>query len=292
MSLSTDIASFRQALKASKNIIAVAGAGLSAASGIPTFRSGDGLWKKHDPLLLATPEAFKANPSLVWQFYNARRTSALQADPNKAHMALAMLCCPDMLHVLAPQAQFTLITQNIDGLSTRALNDVLEKRGGSESLKTSTIYEMHGRLTDTVCTDCGHKEANHSASLCPALAASRPSSGARDEDVAPDIALENLPRCRRCNGLLRPGIIWFGETPRDIRKIWSAVDEADMCLVIGTSSTVQPAAGFACEVSDRGGKVAIFNTEHTPDSEDIAKVDFLFLGPCEETLPKVLFDFN
>ncbi|KAI0347960.1 DHS-like NAD/FAD-binding domain-containing protein [Trametopsis cervina] len=287
MTASSDVAKFCEALRGSRNIVAIAGAGLSAASGIPTFRSSDGLWKKHDPLLLATPEAFEKNPSLVWQFYSTRRAKALHAKPNKAHMALAMLCCPDMLQVLAPQASFTLITQNVDGLSIKALNGVLEKRGEGHETKTSNIYEMHGCLMDTICTVCGRTETNYDESLCPALSIV--------ESVGEDtqsIPLEDLPRCATCGGLLRPGIVWFGETPHDIRKIWSVVDEADMCLVIGTSSTVQPAAGFAYEVSDRGGTVAVFNIEDTTSDSEIGKPDFLFLGPCEDTLPKVLFNIN
>lgn len=201
----------------------------------------------------------------------------------------------------------TLITQNVDGLSIKALNDVLEKRGEGHETKTSTIYEMHGCLMDTICTVCGRTETNYDESLCPALSIV--------ESVGEDtqsIPLEDLPRCATCGGLLRPGIVWFGETPHDIRKIWSVVDEADMCLVIGTSSTViffmaglilnaadvghvsqvQPAAGFAYEVSDRGGTVAVFNIEDTTSDSEIGKPDFLFLGPCEDTLPKVLFNIN
>ncbi|KAI0095213.1 DHS-like NAD/FAD-binding domain-containing protein [Irpex rosettiformis] len=291
--MSSDADAFRTALRSSKNIIAIAGAGLSAASGIPTFRSANGLWRNHDPVQLATPQAFDKNPSLVWQFYNTRRTTALNASPNAAHMALAMLCCPDMLQVLAPsQANFTLITQNIDGLSTRALKDVLAKRDGErQDSQPSMIYEMHGRLFDIICTTCSHIETNYDPSLCPALSETQQNCS-NDKNTCADIPLELLPRCAKCGGLLRPGVVWFDEKPRHLTQIWSLVDKADMCLVIGTSNTVQPAAGFACEVKDHGGTVAVFNVEWNPDPEFDLNPDFLFLGPCEETLPKVLFNID
>lgn len=98
------------------------------------------------------------------------------------------------------------------------------------------IYEMHGHIFDTICTACNRTETSYEASLCPALAAAH-TDDFKDDNVH-DIPLEDLPRCGPCGGLLRPGVVWFGETPRKMRDIWNAVDEADMCLVIGTSSTV------------------------------------------------------
>lgn len=208
----------------------------------------------------------------------------------------------------------TLITQNVDGLSSRALDEVLEKKGQDRS-HVFPIYEMHGRLVDTICTACERRERNiEDEALCPALAAAGapPPSGedahrSADSDAVADIPLKELPRCKQCGGLLRPGVVWFGETPQYMDIIWTLVEQADMCIVVGTSSTVckllcvscnsadllrcfwqvYPAAGFAAEVSDRGGKVAVFNLERT-DGDDEA--DFLFLGPCEQTLPDALFN--
>lgn len=131
----------------------------------------------------------------------------------------------------------------MDILSTRALNEVLQKRG-AENTQTSALYEMHGRLVDTICTSCEHKETNLvDTSLCPALAAAGlpPSdTDGGDDDKVANIPLEELPRCKQCSGLLRPAVVWFGETPLHMPEINALVDEADMCLVVGTSSTVRP----------------------------------------------------
>ncbi|KAI0319709.1 DHS-like NAD/FAD-binding domain-containing protein [Amylostereum chailletii] len=283
---SSSIADFRQVLRESKNIVAVVGAGLSAASGIPTWREPGGVWKTYDPAKLATPEAFTNNPVLVWQHYHVMRERALQATPNPAHFALSVLCIPNLLAGVAPSAKFTLVTQNIDGLDARALELTARKYEvdlGSLSSETdiSRLYEMHGRVLDTLCTVCGHREHNPASPLCPALAL------ADLDGLDVGIPVEKLPRCLRCDGgLLRPGVVWFEELPHHSKEIWEVVDGADLCLVVGTSSKVQPAAGYAYEVASRGGKVAVFNKERNEGDEER---DFLFLGPCEETLPHTIF---
>ncbi|EKM53789.1 uncharacterized protein PHACADRAFT_260311 [Phanerochaete carnosa HHB-10118-sp] len=295
MSPSTSVTAFREALKQSKNIIAVAGAGLSAASGIPTFRGAGGYWKKYNAMSLATPEAFEENPSLVWQFYHYRRMKALSSRPNAAHVAISMISFPDFLREIAPEAKFTFITQNVDGLSARALKEVAAK-AGKEPSQAVPFYEMHGRILDLICTSCGRRSTNQDeAPLCPALAATgalptdpNTLSGVDTEEVA-DIPLEELPRCEDCGGLLRPGVVWFGETPLHMEQIDGVVAQADMCLVVGTSSTVYPAASYASEVAENGGKVAVFNLERTEGDSD---ADFLFLGPCEQTLPEALFGLS
>lgn len=230
---------------------------------------------------LATPEAFSANPSRVWQFYHMRREVAMRANPNPAHMALANLCLPEYLRSLAPSAQFTLVTQNVDGLSTRALDMITQGRQTTEKL--ATIYEMHGRVLDTVCTRCSHRENDKRSPICEALGANADSA----EEV--NIPLDQLPRCQQpqCGGLLRPGVVWFGEAPHQLEDIDKVIDEADLCLVVGTSATVYPAAGYAYAVSENGGKVAIFNTEFDVE-ESMFEPEFLFLGPCEEHLPTLL----
>ncbi|KAL1739123.1 DHS-like NAD/FAD-binding domain-containing protein [Schizophyllum fasciatum] len=273
---------FARALAASTHIIVVAGAGLSAASGIPTFRDAGGLWRGRDPAAIATPAAFAADPAGVWQFYHARREAAMRAQPNAGHYALAMLCEPAHLRVVAPRARsFALITQNVDGLSARAMEETRERlraagRAAVEEVP-HPLFEMHGRVLDTLCTRCGHREHNGSSPLSPELA-----DQARD---ASSIPLEDLPHCVRCGGLLRPGVVWFEEIPHDLDKIDALVDRADMCIVVGTSSTVQPAASFAYEVADGGGTTAVFNIARSDGDED---ADFLFIGPCEETLPRIL----
>ncbi|KAI0771899.1 DHS-like NAD/FAD-binding domain-containing protein [Trametes elegans] len=282
--------SFTTILKASKNIIAVAGAGLSAASGIPTFRGAGGLWRKYDAVGLATPEAFQANPSRVWQFYHYRREKALAAQPNPGHLALAMFSIPSIRHRIAPGSEFTLITQNVDGLSRRALEQIanthpeLADEVRSPSVQDSML-EMHGRVFDVVCTspECGHREHNTASPICPALAGTEKVFS--HDEPEPHIDEADLPRCSRCGSLARPGVVWFGESPWYLGHIEELVAKADLCMVVGTSSTVYPAANYAFDVLENGGNVAVFNVDRSEGDQD---VDFLFLGPAEVTLPKAL----
>ncbi|KAI0784493.1 DHS-like NAD/FAD-binding domain-containing protein [Abortiporus biennis] len=294
MAPSDDAEEFRQALKRSQHIIVIAGAGLSAASGIPTFRGAGGMWRSLDATNLATPEAFKEDPSLVWQFYHHRRVKALEAQPNPAHFLLAHLSIPSFLRKVAPAAKtFNLITQNVDRLSIRAAETIATEQASQlhlkkiDRIKTNNIIEMHGRLFDVKCTSCDHSYEDLSNPLCPAL-------GAADEQFANyhdagskdiDISETELPRCPKCGALARPGVVWFGEKPLMLDEINQLVFKADMCLVIGTSSTVHPAAGYAYRVKRRGGTVAVFNLE---PSEGDEKADFVFCGPCEVELPRAL----
>ncbi|KAL6301965.1 DHS-like NAD/FAD-binding domain-containing protein [Sparassis latifolia] len=288
---SANLDTFRRVLHRSKNIVAIAGAGLSAASGIPTFRGDGGLWRSYDAMQLATPEAFQENPSRVWQFYHMRREKALKAQPNAAHLALATLALPERLRVIAPHATFTLITQNVDGLSARALEDVCKVEGitPESSLKASSLFEMHGHLFETICTVCDDRMANHDSPICPALAGTELIMEQHAKE--PEIPMDDLPRCQKpgCGGLLRPGVVWFGEVPHHLQEIEQVIDTADLGLVVGTSSTVYPAAQYAWEIKARGGKVAVFNIARSDGDND---ADFLFLGPCEERLPFALFGVN
>ncbi|KAI0334726.1 DHS-like NAD/FAD-binding domain-containing protein [Cubamyces sp. BRFM 1775] len=287
---STHMPSFTATLKASKHIIAVAGAGLSAASGIPTFRGAGGLWRKYNAMGLATPQAFHANPSRVWQFYHYRREKALAAQPNPGHLALAMFSIPSLRHTLAPGSEFTLITQNVDGLSRRALEQIaathpeLAEEVRSPAVQDS-VLEMHGRLFDVVCTNeaCQHREHNASSPICPALAGTE-NVFAKDEPE-PHIDEADLPRCSKCGSLARPGVVWFEEMPWHLDRIDELLEKADLCIVVGTSSTVYPAAGYAYAVQENGGKTAVFNLDRSEGDQD---ADYLFLGPSEVTLPKAL----
>ncbi|KAH7888452.1 DHS-like NAD/FAD-binding domain-containing protein [Phlebopus sp. FC_14] len=282
-SYSSDVDEFRRVLSASHNIVVITGAGLSAASGIPTFRTGNGLWQTHDVASLATPDAFASNPVLVWQFYHERRRTVLTASPNPAHYALAVLSLPSYLQTVAPScAQFTIVTQNVDGLSTRAYKEVVSRHSNGTPdpvLYPPNLFEMHGRLLDTLCTGCGHRERNDADPLCAAL------GRAMKPEEMEGISVEDLPHCLRCGGLLRPGVVWFEEIPHHLREIRQVVESTDLCLVIGTSSTVYPAAGYAHDVAERGGTVAVFNIER-PQEDEVA--DFFFQGPCEQTLPAIL----
>ncbi|KZP24683.1 DHS-like NAD/FAD-binding domain-containing protein [Athelia psychrophila] len=274
---------FRKVLASSKNIIAVAGAGLSAASGIPTFRGAGGMWRKYDAMSLATPEAFYQDPSRVWQFYHYRREVARTAQPNAAHLALAALSMADVRDKIAPGSTFTLITQNVDGLSPRALATVNPSQ--DPTVNNPSIIEMHGRLFDLLCTSCGHMELNFDSPVCPALAGTEKLVAAGEQELEPNISHSDLPRCSKCKALARPGVVWFGEALYEHDKIEKIVDAADLCLVIGTSSTVFPAAQYAEDVRGNGGQVAVFNMEKTNGN---GAAQFVFLGPCEELLPKAL----
>ncbi|EMD35003.1 hypothetical protein CERSUDRAFT_107041 [Gelatoporia subvermispora B] len=284
---SNDMAAFRAVLASSRRIIAIAGAGLSAASGIPTFRGAGGMWRKYDALSLATPAAFRDSPSRVWQFYHYRRETALKAEPNAAHFALAEFTIPTIREQIAPGSTFTLITQNVDSLSPTALDAVLARTVAtmSDDEKHATLIEMHGRIFDVACTEYGCKRRDdiRDSPLCPALAGTEElvAAGANE----PDIPLDELPRCKACGALARPGVVWFGEIPHRVDEILTLVDQADLCLVVGTSSVVHPAARFAKQVKEHGGRVAVFNVDRTKRDTD---ADFLFLGPCETTLTKTL----
>ncbi|KAI5836250.1 DHS-like NAD/FAD-binding domain-containing protein [Schizophyllum commune Tattone D] len=293
-----DAEAFRAKFRASKNIIVIAGAGLSAASGIPTFRDGGGMWRSLNAQALATPVAFEANPALVWQFYHYRRTTALSAKPNLAHKILAKMSIPTELKKVAPQAKsFHLITQNVDRLGPKSAASGPKPRRAPPPVFPRSILEMHGRLFDVRCADpsCGHVEEDRSSPLTPALGEAeagfaclndigRQTTDADAGRQITEIPPSNLPRCRKCGALARPGVVWFGEMPYFLDEINSLVFKADMCLVVGTSATVRPASTYAYRVHRHGGTIAIFNKE---PSEADERADFIFRGGCEEVLPEL-----
>ncbi|XP_032037758.1 NAD-dependent protein deacylase sirtuin-5, mitochondrial isoform X2 [Aythya fuligula] len=262
------MADFREVFAKAKHIAIITGAGVSAESGVPTFRGAGGFWRKWQAQELATPGAFARNPSRVWEFYHYRREVMLSKHPNPAHIAIAE--CEKRLSKQGRSV--VVITQNIDELHRKA---------GSKHL-----LEIHGSLFKTRCTNCGNVTANYKSPICPALAG----KGAPDPDVEDaSIPVEQLPQCEEdgCNGLLRPHVVWFGETldPDVLTEVEKELDMCDLCLVVGTSSVVYPAAMFAPQVSARGVPVAEFNMEATPATD---KFRFHFSGPCGTTLPPAL----
>lgn len=256
--MSADLHSFQQHLCASRRILALVGAGLSASSGLPTFRGAGGLWQGYDATELATPEAFASDPSLVWTFYNFRRNMALTARPNAAHYALAEL---------ARRRNFVCLTQNVDGLSTRAHHP------------PDKLLQLHGDLFVLRCTSfmCNFRCSNFDRDLVP-------ETDPKDTAAAGSV---NLPKCPKCSGILRPGVIWFGEPlPLDVMD---QADEfikegVDLMLVIGTSGSVWPAAGYVEQVELAGGKVAVFNTDESTSKYD----GWFFKGDAAKTLPIAL----
>ncbi|NLH51038.1 MAG: NAD-dependent deacylase [Myxococcales bacterium] len=222
-----------------KKIVVLSGAGLSAESGIPTFRGADGLWQKYNIFEIATPEAFERDPEMVWGFYNQRRTDALACEPNPAHYALRELeeLVPDFLH----------ITQNVDNLAQR--------------VGMKNILELHGNLFATRCSQC---DSPH-----PHL-----------DGIVP------FPtHCQRCGALVRPGVVWFGESVNKIGEAAHALRACQVFLVIGTSAQVQPAASLALLAKQQNAYVAEFNVEETDLSDTL---DLLVLGPAGETLPRLI----
>ncbi|CAE6419949.1 unnamed protein product [Rhizoctonia solani] len=285
MSPSNDIIAFREVLRTSRSVVILAGAGLSAASGIQTYRGSGGLWKSYDPTQLATFEAFRSNPGRVWMFYKDRIERCRNAIPNAAHRALASLALPSVQARLLPSLESRaipplLVTQNFDGLSVRALND-LEPDLDPDQMSTARtrLIEMHGSAFRTVCLQCKCTKSHSEPLSCPAF---------DDGYVVPeneDIPVEDLPKCGgrewagsnrygRCGGLLRPGVVWFGEAPEQQGEIARVFNWADVLLVVGTSAVVHPAAGYVKTVKNNGGKVAVFNIEASSQDED---ADFVFL---------------
>ena len=151
---------------------------------------------------------------------------ALRATPNAGHLALAILSVPEHLKVIAPSAKFTLVTQNVDSLSMQAFQKASPSR-------KPQLFEMHSHLFDTICTICGDRKTNVDSPICPALAGTEEMVGNELE-----ISLLDLPRCHKCTGLLRPGVVWFDEIPHHLAEIGMVVDDADLALIVGTSSTV------------------------------------------------------
>ncbi|KAF5025592.1 hypothetical protein F66182_2336 [Fusarium sp. NRRL 66182] len=279
-----DVEAFHNVLRSSRRILALCGAGLSASSGLPTFRGAGGLWRNHDATSLATPEAFEDDPGLVWLFYGYRRHMSLRAEPNPAHHALAALA--------KKNRHFLCLTQNVDNLSQRADHPHAQLRA------------LHGSLFDIKCSNpsCTWVQGdNYRDPLFPAVAAA-------SEDVEPGkpfplldaaqpldpIPREAIPRCPQCDtGLQRPGVVWFGESLNAIMMMqitnW-LYESSDLMLVIGTSAQVYPAAGFISKAKGRGARVVVINpdAENEDELQRISRGDFAFGQDAAEYLPLLL----
>ncbi|XP_066124457.1 NAD-dependent protein deacylase sirtuin-5, mitochondrial [Saccopteryx bilineata] len=265
---SSNMADFRKIFAKAKHVVILSGAGISAESGIPTFRGAGGYWRKWQAQALATPQAFAQNPSLVWEFYHYRREVIQCVEPNPGHVAIAQ--CEARL--CEQGRRFMVITQNIDELHRKA--------------GTKNLLEIHGSIFKTRCTSCGVVAENYKSPICTALSG----KGAPDPEMQDArIPIEELPRCEEpgCGGLLRPHVVWFGENldPAVLEEVNRELALCDLCLVVGTSSVVYPAAMFAPQVSARGVPVAEFNMETTLATN---RFRFHFQGPCGTTLPEAL----
>jgi NAD-dependent deacetylase len=203
-----DLTELRTRLAAARSVCVLTGSGISAESGLPTFRGIGGLWRTHRVEQLASPQGFARDPRLVWTWYNERRTAHKGVEPSPAHVALA--------EIERRARDFTLVTQNVDSLHVRA---------GSRN-----VLELHGKLREAKCTRCDARQPIDNVILSL-------SKDALDLD-----ALEH-----HCGGMWRPDIVWFGESlpPDVLEAAFDAARRAELMLVIGTSGIVQPAASLA-----------------------------------------------
>jgi len=238
------------ALRAARCVVVFTGAGVSAESGIPTFRDKQtGLWERFDAAELATPEAFERDPALVWAWYEGRRAAVIDAQPNPAHHAIAAMAA------LVPE--LTVITQNVDDLHERA---------GSRD-----VLHLHGEIQSPYCEKCRQPYI---------LPLPQPPSGS---------ARIEPPRCTSCNGRVRPGVVWFGESLP--QRPWLSAREAagrcDVFFCIGTSSLVQPAASLT-HLAIAAGATTIQVNPNSTDIDDA--VTFALRGPAGIILPQLIAD--
>ena len=234
-------------------ITVMTGAGVSAASGVPTFRGADGLWKNFRAEALATPEAFARDPRLVWEWYDWRRQMIAACQPNAAHDVLASWS--------RRYPAFTLITQNVDGLHEKAAS------AGASANQELEVLRLHGSIWEVSCWQrCAGSPRRW-----------------RDETVP---FTQIPPTCAHCGGLIRPGVVWFGEAldPDTVEQATEASSECDVFITIGTSSIVYPAAGLV-DLARRAGAFTVeINPEATPAS---STVDLVLRGGAETVLPEV-----
>jgi NAD-dependent deacetylase len=243
----------RARVRRAQGVVVLTGAGVSAESGVPTFRDAEGLWRRFRPEELATPEAFREDPVRVWEWYGHRRRVIARCRPNPGHQALA--------RALLARDDLTLVTQNVDGLHRRAL----EEAGGSGS--HPRLLELHGTLFRVRCTRCG-EERDH-----------------RD----PVEAARALPACAGCGGLLRPAVVWFGELLPEatLEEAFRRAGEAEVCIVAGTSALVHPAASIPAATLGAGGVLIEVNPEATPLTPH---AHWVLRGPAGILLPPLLED--
>ena len=244
--------------------LVLTGAGVSAESGIPTFRGKDGYWRNLDPTKLATPEAFARNPNLVWDWYRERRQRIHSAQPNAAHEAIVKLS----IHA----SDFLLVTQNVDDLHARA-----EWHGNR--LPPEKIVQIHGDIFVTRCSHCDFSCNERPPSVAAAT------SGAAGEQ-------EGVPPCPRCIALMRPGVVWFGEQldPAKIDTVESylAGGACDVVIVAGTTATFGYIVDWALRASGKNGQLIEVNPEKTSLSEFATRV---VREPAATAVPRLVDQF-
>jgi len=261
----SDVDPLRDALRRARRVAVLTGAGVSAESGVPTFRGAGGLWRRWSAPDLASPDAWAADPGLVWEFYDYRRRVVRDVRPNPGHAALAAL----EARWVAAGRTFDLITQNIDGLH--------------EAAGSRQVTRLHGSLWHTRCLGCGDVSENRAVPITPSYeGAGDPSPHAESRPFS----AADLPKCGRCGDVVRPHVVWFGEPlgAGDIEHAFNAASAADFFLVVGTSAVVHPAASLVPIAKRAGAKVVEVNLESTPATRH---VDLHLTGPSGQVLPEL-----
>ena len=240
----------RRLVREARRVVALTGAGISAESGVPTFRDAGGLWRSYRPEELATPEALARDPRTVLEWYEWRRAMLADCRPNAGHRALARF--------FLRRGESGLVTQNVDGLHTRA---ALEEAGAGAADAALPI-ELHGAVGRDRCDGCGARS--------PA------------EPLGDD-----LPRCGGCGGLRRPDVVLFGESldAAVLDRARVLAERADLCLVIGTSAVVYPAAALPLATLQAGGHIVEVNPQRTPLTDAAAAA---LRGEAGTALPALL----
>jgi len=233
-------------------VFVITGAGVSAESGIPTFRGKDGYWRNLDPAKLATPEAFARDPRLVWEWYGERRQRIRNAQPNAAHAAITRLA--------QIADEFLLVTQNVDDLHGRA------------GLPREKMVQIHGDIFLTKCSRCdfGFTDYDHDH---------------EHEEEEGNV----VSRCSKCDALMRPGVIWFGEQlpSNELQQIENYLDRGvcDLVIVVGTTAAFGPIVDWALRASHDGGELSEVNPEETPLSQFATR---LVREPAAIALPRIV----
>jgi len=235
-----------------RRVLVITGAGISAESGIPTFRGKDGYWRNLDPAKIATPEAFERNPQLVWEWYRERRAAIRAAQPNRAHIAVTKL----EKHC----SEFLLATQNVDDLHLRAQYE-------GETMSSDKVVQIHGDIFLTRCSCCGYR--------CRELHADR----------------ADLPLCHSCGRTMRPGVVWFGETldPQTVATIEDFLSNGacDVVLAIGTTAVFGYIVEWAVRAAAEKGRLIEVNPKVTPLTRFASES---FRESAGSVLPKLVDD--
>ena len=228
-------------LKNASSVVALTGSGISAESGIPTFRGESGIWESYKVEEIASLQAMQQNPQLFWKFYNWRKELVTKVKPNLGHYSLV-----DFERIYE---DFLLITQNVDNLHREAGNN--------------KIVELHGNIFETKCASCGKK---HQGEIVESV---------------------EVPKCKFCDGLLRPDVVLFGENldNQNIRKAQEAAAGSEIFFSIGTSALVEPAASLAYLAKANGSYIVEINKEETPLSQH---ADECLRGSTEKILPTLV----